>query len=193
MVKWRDSTERWSKPLYVCWLSNLYLKLNGVACCVMLSLQSTQQFLRALGTHHLSLFMGNRLGYLLMLLLGVRVGGLMLLTWYRTSRILSRMPRIIPREPKSIRSATLTSTTDYKSIMWEKKCCSLQRHCTWQVLRSFGLGLLDLSGCWSMWERLHTGWISGEDSKIFTMFSTFPSFASTPLKAHLQTHPSQSK
>ena len=50
----------------------------------MLSFQSTQQLLRALGAHHLSLFMGNRLGYLLMQLLGIRVGGLLLLTSYST-------------------------------------------------------------------------------------------------------------
>ena len=41
--------------------------------------------------------------------------------------------------------------------------------------------------------RLPTGWISGGDSKMFTVSSTSPSFASTPLEAHLQTHPSQSK
>ena len=31
------------------------------------------------------------------------------------------------------------------------------------------------------------------DSKMFTMSFISPSFASTPLEAHLQTHPSQSK
>ena len=86
----------------------------------MLSLQSTQQLLRALGAHHLSLYMRNRLGYLLMLLWEVRVGDLLLLTLYSTSSILSRRPRIIPSEPKSIRSATSTSTTDCRSIRWEK-------------------------------------------------------------------------
>ena len=108
----------------------------------MLSLQSTQQLLRALGAHLLSLFMGNRLGYLLMQLLGIRVGGLLLLTSYSTFSSLSRMPRIISREPRSTRSATLTSTTDFRSIRWEKKCCSLRRHFTWLGLGSFGLGLL---------------------------------------------------
>ena len=52
----------------------------------MLSLQSTQQLLRELGNHHLSLYMGNRLGYLLMLLWEVTVGDLLLLTLYSTSR-----------------------------------------------------------------------------------------------------------
>ena len=156
----------------------------------MLSLQSTQQLLRALGTHYLSLCMGNRSDYLLMQLLGIRVGGLLLLTLYSTFSSLSRMPRIISREPKSTRSATSTSTTDFRSIRWEKKCCSLRRYFTWLGLRSFKLGLLVLSGCWSELGRLPTGWISGGDSKIFTMSSTSPSFASTPLEAHLQTHPS---
>ena len=93
----------------------------------MLSLPSTQQLLRALGAHHLSLCMGNRLGYLLMQLWEIRVGCLLLLTLYSTSSSLSRMPRIISSEPKSTRSTTLTSTTNYRSIRWEKKCCSLQR------------------------------------------------------------------
>ena len=159
----------------------------------MLSLQSTQQLLRALGAHLLSLFMGNRLGYLLMQLLGIRVGGLLLLTSYSTFSSLSRKPRIISREPRSTRSATLTSTTDFRSIRWEKKCCSLRRPFTWLGLGSFGLGLLDLSGCWSELGRLPTDWISGGDSKMFTMSSISPSFESTPLEAHLQTHPSQSK
>ena len=87
----------------------------------MLSLQSTQQLLRALGTHHLSLYMENRLGYLFMLLWEIRVRYLLLLTLYSTSSSLSRMPRIISSEPKSIRSATSTSTTTYRSIRWEKK------------------------------------------------------------------------
>ena len=147
----------------------------------MLSFQSTQKLLRALGAHHLSLFMGNRLGYLLMQFLGIRVGGLLLLTSCSAFSSLSRRPRIISSEPRSIRSATLTSTTDFRSIRWEKKCCSLRRHFTWLGLRSLGLGLLDLSGCWSVLGRQ------------LTMSSTSPSFASTPLEAHLQTHPSQSK
>ena len=113
----------------------------------MLSLKSTQQLLIALDAYHLSLFMGNRLGYLLMKLLGIRVGGLMLLTSYSSFSSLFRVPRIISREPRSTRSATLTSTTDVRSIRWEKKYCSLQRHFTWLGLGSLGLGLLDLSGC----------------------------------------------
>ena len=137
--------------------------------------------------------MRNRLGYLLMLLWEVRVGDLLLLTLYSTSSSLSRRPRIILSEPKSIKTATSTSNTDCRSIRWEKKCCSLQRDFTKLVLRSFGLGLLDLLGCWSVCGRLPTGWISGEDSNMFTMSSTSPSFASTPLEAHLQIHPSQSK
>ena len=95
MIRRRGSIGHWSRPLGVCWLSNLYLRQSGVSCCVMLSLLSTQQLLRALGAHHLSLCMGNRLGYLLMLLWEIRVGCLLLLTLYSTSRSLSRMPRII--------------------------------------------------------------------------------------------------
>ena len=159
----------------------------------MLSLQSTQEFLRALGAHLLSLFMGNRLGYLSLLLLGIRVGGLLLLTLYSTFSSLSRKPRIISREPRSTRSATLISTTDCRSIRWEKKCCPLRRHFTWPRIGSLGLGLLVLSGCWSVLGRLPTGWISGVDSKMFIMSSIFPSFASTPLEAFLHIHPSQSK
>ena len=159
----------------------------------MLSLQSTQQLLRALGAHHLSLFMGNRLGYLLMQLLGITVGGLLLLTSYRIFSSLSRMPRIISREPISTISATSTSTTDFRSIRWEKKCCSLRRHFTCLGLGSLGLGLLDLSGYWSELGRLPTYWISGGDSKMFTVSYTSPSFEITPLEAHLQTYPSQSK
>ena len=159
----------------------------------MLSLQSTQQLLIALGAHHLSLCMGNRSDYLLMLLWEVRVGDLLLLTLYSTSSSLSKRPRIISSETKSIRSTTSTSTTDCRSIRWEKKCCSLQRYFTWLELGSLGLGLLDLSGCWSVLGRQPTDWISGGDSKIFTMSSMSPSFASTPLEAHLHIHPSQSK
>ena len=144
MVKRRGNTQCWSRPLGVFWLSNLYLKLSGVTYCVMLSLQSTQELLRALGAHHLSLYVGHRLGYLLMLLWEVRVGDLLLLTLHSTSSSLSKMPRIISSEPKSARSTTSTSTTTYRSISWEKKCCSLRRHFTWQVLGSSGLGLLDL-------------------------------------------------
>ena len=128
----------------------------------MLSLQSTQQLLRALGTHHLSLCMMNRSDYLLMLLWEVRVGDLLILTLYSTSSRLSKRPRIISSKPKSIRSATLTSTTVCRSIKWEKKCCSCWGHFTWLALGSFGLGLLDLSGYWSLLGRQLTGWISGE-------------------------------
>ena len=156
----------------------------------MLSLKSTHQLLKALGAHHLSLCMGNRSDYLLMQLSGIRVGGLLLLTLYSTFSSLSRRPRIISREPRSTRSATLASTTDFRSIKWEKKCCSLRKHFTWLGLGSFGLGLYVLSGCWSELGRLLTGWISGGDSKIFTMSSTSLSSASTPLEASLQIHPS---
>ena len=52
---------------------------------------------------------------------------------------------------------------------------------------------VDLSGCWSMLGGLLIDWISGGDSKMFTMSSTSSSFASTPREAHLQTHPSQFK
>ena len=116
MVRRSGSTECWSRPLDGCWLSNLYLRQSGVSCCIMLSLPSTQQLLRALGAHHLSLCIGNKLGYLLMLLWEIRVGCLLLLTLYRISSSLSRMPKIISSEPKSIRSATLTSTTDCRGI-----------------------------------------------------------------------------
>ena len=136
--------------------------------------------------------MGNRLGYLLMQLLGIIVGGLLLLTSYSIFSSLSKRPKIISSKPRSIISATSTSTTDFRSIRWEKKCCSLRIHFIWLGLGSLGLGLLDLSGCWSELGRLPTDWISGGDSKIFIMSSTSPSFTSTPLEAHLQTHPSQS-
>ena len=46
MVKRRGNTECWSRPLGVCWLSNLYTKLSGVTSYVMLSLQSIQKFVR---------------------------------------------------------------------------------------------------------------------------------------------------
>ena len=65
MVRRRDNTEHWNKPLDVCWLNNPCLKQSGVTCYVMLSLPSTQQLQRALGALHLSWYMGNRLGYLL--------------------------------------------------------------------------------------------------------------------------------
>ena len=128
-----------------------------------------------------------------MQLLGFTVGGLLLLTSYSTFSSLSRMPRIISREPRSTRSATLISTTDFRRIRWEKKCCSLQRHFTLLGLGSLSLGLLNLSAFWSALGRLPTDWISGGDSKMFTVSSTSPSFVSTPLEAHLQTHPSQPK
>ena len=137
--------------------------------------------------------MGNRSDYLLMLFWEIRVGDLLLLILYSTSSSLSRRPRIISSDPKSSRSTIVTSTTGCMNIRWKKKCCSLRRHFTWQVLRSFRLGLLDLSGCWSELGRLPTDWISGGDSKMSTISSTFLSFASTPLEAHLQIHPSQSK
>ena len=156
----------------------------------MFSLPSTQQLLRALGAHHLSLYMGNRLGYLLMKLWEIGVGCLLLPTLYSISSSLFRMPRIISNKPKSTRSATTTSTNDFKSIRWESKCCSLRRHPTWLELGSLGLGLLDLWRCWSVLARLPTDWISGGDSKMSIISSTSPSFASTPLVAHLQIHPS---
>ena len=169
------------------------MKLSGVTCYVILSLQSTQQLLRALDAHLLSLFMGYRLGYLLMQLLVIRVGGLLQLTSYSTFSSLSMKPRIISREPRSTRSATLTSTTAFRSIRWENKCCSLQRPFTCLGLKSFELVFLDLSGCWSELGRLPTDWILRGDSKMFRLSSTSPSIESTPLEAHLQTHPSQSK
>ena len=128
-----------------------------------------------------------------MKLLCIRVGGLLLLSLYSTFSSLSRMPRIISREPRSTRSATLTSTTDFRSIRWENKCCSLRRHFNWMGLGSLGLGFLDLSGCWSVLGRLPTDWISGGDSKMFTISFTSPIIASTPLEALLQAQPSQSK
>ena len=103
MVKRRCNTEHWIRLLDVCWLNNLYLRQNGVSCCIMLNLLLTQQLLRAFGTHHLSLCISLN----------------------STSSSLFRMPKIIPSEPKSTRSATSTSTTVCRSIRWEKKCCSL--------------------------------------------------------------------
>ena len=66
MVRRKGNTEHWNKPLDVCWMSSPCLKLSGVTYCDMLNLPSAQQLLRALGTHHLSWFMGNSLDYLLM-------------------------------------------------------------------------------------------------------------------------------
>ena len=137
--------------------------------------------------------MGNRSDYLLILLWEDRVGDLLLLNLYSISSSLSRRPRIISSGPNSTRSATSASTTDCRNIRWEKKWCSLPRNFTWKVLGSFGLGLLFLSWCWSVLGRQPTGWISEGDSKMFTLPSTSPSFASTPLEVHMQIHPSQSK
>ena len=141
MVRRRGKTERWSRPLDVCWLSSVYLRQSGVTYYAMLSLLSNQQLLRVLGVYYLSWFMGNRLGYLLILLWEDRVGCLLLLTLYGTSSSLSRMLRIISNEPNSTRSATSISTTDCRNIWWEKKYCFLRRHFTWQVLGSLELGL----------------------------------------------------
>ena len=66
IVKQRDNTEHWNKPLDVCWLSSPCLKQSGITCYVILSLLSTQQLERELGTLHFFWCMGNRLGYLLM-------------------------------------------------------------------------------------------------------------------------------
>ena len=57
-------------------------------------------------------FMENRLDYLLIQLLGIRVGGLLLLTSCSIFSSLSRRPRIISTQPRSARSATSTSITD---------------------------------------------------------------------------------
>ena len=159
----------------------------------MLNLLLIQLLLRVYSAHHLSLYIGNSLGYLLILLLEKRVGILLLLTLYSTSKSLSRMPRIISSVPKSIRSATLISTTDCRNIRWDKKCCSLRKHFTWLVLGSSGLGLLDLLGFWSVLGRLPTDWILGGDLNMSIMSSTSPSFASTLLEDHMQTHLSQSR
>ena len=66
MVRRRDNTEHWNKPLDVCWISGPCLKQSGVTCYVMLSLASTEKLQRALGALHLNWYMGNRLGCLLM-------------------------------------------------------------------------------------------------------------------------------
>ena len=42
MVRLRDITEHWNKPLDICWLSSPCLKQNGVICCVILNLPLTQ-------------------------------------------------------------------------------------------------------------------------------------------------------
>ena len=49
MVKLRDNTEYWSKLLDVSRKSSPCLNQNGVTCCVILSLPSTQQWQRVLG------------------------------------------------------------------------------------------------------------------------------------------------
>ena len=141
MVKLRGNTERWSRPLDVCWMSSFYLKQSGVSYCVILNLLLFQLLLRVQNAHHLSLCMGNRLGYLLMQLWEIRVVYILMLTLYSTSSSFSSMPRIIASEPKSTRSATSINTTAYRNIWWEWKCYSLRRHFTWQVLGSLGPGL----------------------------------------------------
>ena len=60
MVRQRDNTEHWNKPLDVCWISSPCLKQNGVTCYIMLSLPSTQQLQRALGALHLSWCYGKQ-------------------------------------------------------------------------------------------------------------------------------------
>ena len=66
MLRWKDSTKYWNKPLDICWLSSPCLKQIGITCYFILSLPSIQQLQRALGALHLNGYMGNRLGYLLM-------------------------------------------------------------------------------------------------------------------------------
>ena len=85
MVRRRDSTKRWNKPLDVCWLSSSCLKQNGVICYNMLSLPSNQQLQGALGALHLSWYMGKGLGYLLISLWEARVGCLVQLASFSTS------------------------------------------------------------------------------------------------------------
>ena len=134
--------------------------------------------------------MGNRLGYLFMLVWVTRVGILLLLISFSTSSSLARMLKIISSEPKSVRSATLTSTADCRNIRWEKKCYSLQRQFIWLALGSLGLGLWALLGYWSMLGGQPADWISGGNSKMSIIPSMPPIFTSTPLEAHLQIQPS---
>ena len=60
MVKQRGNTEHWSRPLGVCWLSNLYLKQSGVSCYVMLSLPSTQTVAESIGHSPFELLYGEQ-------------------------------------------------------------------------------------------------------------------------------------
>ena len=46
MVKRRGITERWSRPLDICWLSTPNLKKSGVSYCVMWNLLLIQLLLR---------------------------------------------------------------------------------------------------------------------------------------------------
>ena len=80
MVKLRDNTEHWSKLLDIFWQNSPCLNQNGVICCIMLTLLSTQQCRGALVTLYLSFCMGNKLGFLLMSLWETRVVCLMQLT-----------------------------------------------------------------------------------------------------------------
>ena len=123
--------------------------------------------------------MGNRLGYLLMLLWETRVGYLLLLALYSISSSLSRMPRIISSEPKSTRSATLISTTTCRNI-WvgeEVLLSSKTLHLAGtRKLRARFVGpfrVLERVG------RQPTDWISGGDSKMSIISSTYPSLGST--------------
>ena len=60
MVKLRDNTKRWSKLLNVYWQSNPCLHQNGVTCCIMLSLPSTQHVAESIGHSPFELVYGEQ-------------------------------------------------------------------------------------------------------------------------------------
>ena len=60
MVKRRGNTERWSRPLDVCWLSSLYLRQSGVSYCVMLNLLLIQLLLESVGHSPFELVYGEQ-------------------------------------------------------------------------------------------------------------------------------------
>ena len=116
MVKQRDSIERYSKLLDVSWHSSPCLNHKGVTCYIMLSLPSTQQWQRALIALHLSWYMRNMIGCLLISFWVTRVRCMMQLTSVSTSSKSSSMPKTTWREHRTTRTATLISTTGCRSI-----------------------------------------------------------------------------
>ena len=60
MVKQRGNTEHWSRPLDVCWLSNLYLKQSGVSYYVMLKFAINSTVAESIGRSPFELVYGEQ-------------------------------------------------------------------------------------------------------------------------------------